>query len=84
MADEAHRSQYGFKAKRWTGKQATLPMVLPSIYAMRFRMPRFIGFTGTPIEKADVNTPAVFGDYIATFMTFSAAVERWGDRSHLL
>jgi type I site-specific restriction-modification system R (restriction) subunit len=24
----------------------------------------FIGFTGTPIETDDVNTPAVFGDYI--------------------
>ena len=26
----------------------------------------FIGFTGTPIEKADANTRAVFGDYIST------------------
>lgn len=24
----------------------------------------FIGFTGTPIEAGDINTPAVFGDYI--------------------
>ena len=27
----------------------------------------FIGFTGTPIEKTDVNTPAVFGDYIDVY-----------------
>ncbi|MBW4628886.1 MAG: HsdR family type I site-specific deoxyribonuclease [Brasilonema octagenarum HA4186-MV1] len=24
----------------------------------------FIGFTGTPIESTDINTPAIFGDYI--------------------
>ena len=24
----------------------------------------FIGFTGTPVEKQDANTPAVFGNYI--------------------
>lgn len=24
----------------------------------------YLGFTGTPIEKNDVNTPAVFGDYV--------------------
>ena len=27
----------------------------------------FIGFTGTPIEKDDVNTPAVFGEYIDVY-----------------
>jgi type I restriction enzyme R subunit len=27
----------------------------------------FIGFTGTPIEKSDRNTRAVFGDYIAIY-----------------
>jgi type I restriction enzyme R subunit len=34
----------------------------------------FIGFTGTPIEKADVNTPAVFGEYIDIY-DISRAVE---------
>ena len=34
----------------------------------------FIGFTGTPIEKDDVNTPAVFGDYIDMY-DISRAVE---------
>ena len=34
----------------------------------------FIGFTGTPIEKEDVNTPAVFGDYIDIY-DISRAVE---------
>jgi type I restriction enzyme R subunit len=27
----------------------------------------YLGFTGTPIEKTDVNTPAVFGNYIAIY-----------------
>ncbi|GIW98693.1 MAG: hypothetical protein KatS3mg111_2026 [Pirellulaceae bacterium] len=51
LADEAHRSQYGFLdgGARW----------------MRDAIPNatFVGFTGTPIESDDKNTPAVFGDY---------------------
>jgi type I restriction enzyme R subunit len=55
IADEAHRSQYDFIdgfAKR-----------------MRDALPNasFIGFTGTPIEKADANTRSVFGDYISVY-----------------
>ncbi len=34
----------------------------------------FIGFTGTPIEAADINTPAIFGDYIDIY-DISRAVE---------
>src|SRR5256885_15885443 len=43
---------------------------------MRDALPNasFIGFTGTPIEKDDVNTPAVFGDYIDIY-DISRAVE---------
>jgi len=66
MADEAHRSQYGFKAKldRKTGDIA-----YGFAKHLRDAVPNasFIGFTGTPIEKADVNTPAVFGDYIDVY-----------------
>jgi type I restriction enzyme R subunit len=63
IADEAHRSQYGFSARmaRETG-------VIGYGFAKHLRdaLPKasFIGFTGTPIESDDVNTPAVFGDYI--------------------
>ncbi|MCY3883678.1 MAG: DUF3387 domain-containing protein, partial [Gammaproteobacteria bacterium] len=32
----------------------------------------FIGFTGTPIEKADANTRAVFGEYISVYDIQSA------------
>ncbi|MBV5341732.1 MAG: type I restriction endonuclease subunit R [Deltaproteobacteria bacterium] len=73
IADEAHRSQYGFKARieRKTGEVA-----YGFAKYMRDALPNasFIGFTGTPIEKDDVNTPAVFGEYIDIY-DISRAVE---------
>jgi len=55
IADEAHRSQYDF--------------IDGFARHMRDALPRasFIGFTGTPIEKEDKNTRAVFGDYISIY-----------------
>ena len=63
IADEAHRSQYGFRAKV---EQKTGDISYGFAKYLRDGLPNasFIGFTGTPIEKEDVNTPAVFGDYI--------------------
>ena len=63
IADEAHRSQYGFKAKM---ARDTGDISYGFAKHMRDALPNasFIGFTGTPIEATDVNTPAVFGDYI--------------------
>lgn len=65
IADEAHRSQYGFGLK--IPKNADRA-VLKYGYAKYIRdaLPNatFIGFTGTPIEKADRSTPAVFGKYV--------------------
>jgi type I restriction enzyme R subunit len=52
MADEAHRSQYDFV----DGFARHMRDALPNA--------SFIGFTGTPIEGTDINTPAVFGNYI--------------------
>ena len=52
IADEAHRSQYDFI----DGFARHMHDALPNA--------SFIGFTGTPIEKDDRSTPAVFGDYI--------------------
>lgn len=52
IADEAHRSQYDFI----DGFARNLRDALPNA--------SFIGFTGTPIEKADRSTPAVFGKYV--------------------
>jgi len=66
IADEAHRSQYGLKAKL---NRKTGAMGYGFAKHMRDALPNasFIGFTGTPIEKEDVNTPAIFGDYIDVY-----------------
>ncbi|RWK11867.1 type I restriction endonuclease subunit R [Mesorhizobium sp.] len=73
VADEAHRSQYGFDAKldKATGKRR-----YGYAHYIRQAMPNasFIGFTGTPIEADDVNTPAIFGEYIDIY-DISRAVE---------
>jgi type I restriction enzyme R subunit len=55
IADEAHRSQYDFI----DGFARHMRDALPNA--------SFIGFTGTPIEKADANTRSVFGDYISVY-----------------
>ena len=66
IADEAHRSQYGFKARV---EQKTGEMAYGFAKYLRDALPNasFIGFTGTPIEQQDVNTPAVFGQYIDVY-----------------
>jgi len=65
VADEAHRSQYGFKAKILKKEDEALLTYGFAKY-VRDALPNasFIGFTGTPIEKADRSTPAVFGKYV--------------------
>ncbi|MGO0711605.1 type I restriction endonuclease subunit R [Bacillus subtilis] len=71
MADEAHRSQYGFSAT--VTKDNTKYGFAKYV---RDALPKasFIGFTGTPVESSDKNTPAVFGDYIDIY-DMSQAVE---------
>jgi len=73
IVDEAHRSQYGFKAKL---DSKTGEMGYGFAKYLRDALPNasFIGFTGTPIEADDVNTPAVFGHYIDVY-DISRAVE---------
>jgi type I restriction enzyme, R subunit len=68
MADEAHRSQYGFSAKILDKKDKTLVTYGYAKY-LRDALPKasFIGFSGTPIEKADRSTPAVFGKYVDAY-----------------
>lgn len=63
IADEAHRSQYGFDAK-YDPKTGVISYGFAKY--MRDALPNasFIGFTGTPIEQDDVNTPTVFGTYV--------------------
>ena len=66
ITDEAHRSQYGFKAK--VAKDSG-EISYGFAKHVRDAIPNasFIGFTGTPIEGVSVNTPAVFGDYIDVY-----------------
>jgi len=68
IADEAHRSQYGFSAKILDKKDKTLITYGYAKY-LRDALPNasFIGFTGTPIEKEDKSTPAVFGNYVDVY-----------------
>ena len=81
IADEAHRTQYGFKAKTIDAKDGNGGVIGKKIVFgfakyMRDALPQatYLGFTGTPIESTDVNTPAVFGNYIDVY-DISQAVE---------
>lgn len=65
IADEAHRTQYGFKAslKEKNGQEK-----YEVGYAQHLRdaLPNatFVAFTGTPVSSEDKDTRSVFGDYI--------------------
>lgn len=74
IADEAHRTQYGFKAKTIDAKSEEGDVIGKKIVYgfakyMRDALPNatYLGFTGTPIESTDVNTPAVFGNYVDVY-----------------
>lgn len=72
IADEAHRTQYGFEASLKDVRDRETKEVIGQRIAyglakyMRDALPNatYIGFTGTPIEGTDVNTPKVFGQYV--------------------
>ena len=83
IADEAHRSQYGLKARVVTTKDKDTG--IEGAYTaygfakyLRDALPNasFIGFTGTPIEATDKNTKQIFGDYIDIY-DIQRAVEDW-------
>lgn len=74
IVDEAHRSQYGFSARMVDEKDDSglvigQKMVYGFAKYLRDALPNatYLGFTGTPIEKTDVNTPAVFGNYVDVY-----------------
>ena len=73
-SDEAHRSQYGNKARLVDVKNAEGEVISQKyVYGyskyMRDALPSatFIGFTGTPIAMDDKDTRAVFGDYVSIY-----------------
>lgn len=65
VADEAHRSQYGFTGK--VDDEGNIKY--GNAKHLRDALPHasFIGFTGTPIEKEDRDTQQVFGEYIDVY-----------------
>ncbi len=66
ISDEAHRSQYGMKARLDT---KTGQYVYGYAKHMRDALPNaaFIGFTGTPISMEDKDTRGVFGEYVSIY-----------------
>jgi len=75
IADEAHRSHYGFYARINASEKAVTTTYGYAKY-LRDAVPNasFIGFTGTPIESSDHSTRQVFGEYLDVY-DISQAVE---------
>lgn len=66
IADEAHRTQYGFESKF---KGDTKGYQVGYAQHLRDALPNatFVAFTGTPVSSEDRDTRAVFGDYISIY-----------------
>jgi type I restriction enzyme R subunit len=72
IADEAHRTQYGFEAEvrdvvdKETKEVVGQRLAYGFAKYLRDALPNatYIGFTGTPIESTDINTPKIFGNYV--------------------
>ena len=66
IADEAHRTQYGFKAKI-DGQTGAIKYGLAK--SLRDALPNatFLAFTGTPISQDDRDTQSVFGNYVSIY-----------------
>ncbi len=66
IADEAHRTQYGFKAKV---DSETGQIKYGLAKSLRDALPNatFVAFTGTPISQDDRDTQAVFGEYVSIY-----------------
>jgi len=83
IADEAHRTQYGFEASIREVKDKETKEKIGERIAygfakyMRDALPNatYIGFTGTPIEGTDINTPQVFGQYIDVYDISQAVID---------
>ena len=82
VSDEAHRSQYGDKArlvnvKDKDGKVIDTKYTFGYSKHLRDALPAasFIGFTGTPIDSADKDTRAVFGGYVSIYDIQDAVID---------
>jgi type I restriction enzyme, R subunit len=77
IADEAHRTQYGFK-KRFVIEDECVREQVGFAEYLRQALPNatFVGFTGTPIEAKDRSTVRVFGDVIDTYDMTQAVADK--------
>ncbi len=83
IADEAHRTQYGFEAEVRNVVDKETKEVIGKRIAygfakyLRDALPNatYLGFTGTPIESTDINTPQVFGNYIDRYDIKDAVID---------
>ncbi|MEK1816727.1 type I restriction endonuclease subunit R [Staphylococcus aureus] len=66
MADEAHRTQYGFNAK-YDDKGKGIKYGYAKYLRDALPNATFVGFTGTPVASTDKNTQMVFGNYIDVY-----------------
>jgi type I restriction enzyme R subunit len=77
IADEAHRTQYGF-IKRFVIGEAGVREQVGFAEHLRQALPNatFVGFTGTPIETRDRDTRTVFGDVVDTYDMTQAVADK--------
>ena len=77
IADEAHRTQYGFKKRFVVGEGGVREQIGFAEY-LRQALPNatFVGFTGTPIDSKDRSTVGVFGDLIDTYDMTQAVADK--------
>jgi type I restriction enzyme R subunit len=66
LCDEAHRTQYGHKARLRSkdGKTTTMQYGYSTYMRNALKNATFVAFTGTPISQGDRDTRAVFGEYV--------------------
>jgi type I restriction enzyme R subunit len=83
IADEAHRTQYGFEGKikyiyDKDGNVTGSDLGYGFAKHMHDALPNatFVGFTGTPVESTDKNTQAVFGEYVDIYDIERAVIDR--------
>lgn len=77
IADEAHRTQYGFR-KRFVVGQEEVRERVGFAELLRQALPNatYVGFTGTPIALQDRNTAAVFGEVVDTYDMAQSIADR--------
>ncbi len=68
IADEAHRTQYGFETTL-KGKPGHEKYQVGYAQHLRDALPNatFVAFTGTPVSSEDKDTRSVFGEYISIY-----------------